>query len=142
MLQCKARKIKSFTLRHLVSCTNTTCVEQTKLQFSCLLAIVGSLPNLNFSLDIKEAEMGKLFGNMWSSVSNHYGMTPLALTDNPEVWISSFNVLSVLPLFVKFLVELPFSDYGVKNVCWPDSPLSSDPCCVLSRYWYGGGGDI
>jgi hypothetical protein len=42
------KKIKSFTLRHLVSCSNTTCVEQAKLQLSCLLAIVGSLPNLNF----------------------------------------------------------------------------------------------
>jgi hypothetical protein len=84
--------------------------------------------------------MGKLFGNMWSSVSNHYGMTPLALTDNPEVRKSLFNVLSVIPLLVKFFVKLSFSDYGVKNLHWPNSPLSSDPCCVLSRYLDGGGG--
>ncbi len=53
----RPEKIKSFTLRHLVSCSNTTCVEQAKLQFSCLLAIVGSLPNLNLSLDIEKAKL-------------------------------------------------------------------------------------
>jgi hypothetical protein len=45
-LYCRARKIKSFPLRHLVSCSNTTCVEQAKLQLSSLLAIVGFIPNL------------------------------------------------------------------------------------------------
>jgi hypothetical protein len=43
----RPEKIKSFTLRHLVSYSNTTCVEQAKLQISCLLAIVGFIPNLN-----------------------------------------------------------------------------------------------
>jgi hypothetical protein len=52
--------------------------------------------------------MGKLFGNMWSSVNNHYGMTPLALTENPEVRKSSFNVLSVTPLLVNLFFEFFF----------------------------------
>ncbi len=63
----KPEKIKSFTLRHLVSCSNTTCVEQAKLQFSCLLAIVGSLPNLNRFLSVSTAKL-------WANYSEICGL--------------------------------------------------------------------
>jgi hypothetical protein len=56
VLGCKARKIKSFTLRHLVSSSNTTCVEQAKLQFSSLLAIVGFIPNLILFLKLQRSK--------------------------------------------------------------------------------------
>ncbi len=42
----RPEKFKSFTLRHLVSCSNTTCVEQGWTTSSSVLAAVGSISNL------------------------------------------------------------------------------------------------
>jgi hypothetical protein len=83
--------------------------------------------------------MGKLFGNMWSPATPHYGMTPLVNTEYPEVWKKLIMFISN-PRHSLNSLEIPFSNYWFKLVCIePRFTPSSDPCCVVSRYLYGGG---
>jgi hypothetical protein len=68
-------KIKSFTLRHLVSYSNTTCVEQAKLRLSSLLAIVGSVPNLILFLDTSKRL------KLWASCSGICGAQSVTIME-------------------------------------------------------------